>query len=174
MSQHLTISEIGEEEDLLVLVPKDTSPTSCLQIHCIRGDAYVDIIVSEYECLFGHRKSQLLYDMRPVNHDDIIELIQDDLCDIPSALKYIHSDSPHLRFSECSALTYAYTAHYLKINKLCSQIARDASCVLEKALRDPCGSNECMTVWDAIAILNLLGDPTHLLDKLNLSDWYSR
>jgi hypothetical protein len=170
---NLSLASISEEEDLLLLVPKDTAPASCLQIHCRRGNIYVDVIVSEYECLYGHRKSNLLLELSLKNPEDVIELEEEDLCDIPMALQYIHSESPALSFTKCSALTYAHTGRVLKMERLCQQVVNEASAVLKVHLYDAGSTVHDMriTVWDTIAILNLLGDPHKLLPQISFTKW---
>ena len=134
--------------------------------------------MSEYECLYGHRKSLLLLEKLPNTRGDLIEINEGKFCDISMALKYIHSDTSVLCFSECSALTYAHTGHFMKMDRLCKQVISQASEALSMYIKDPVGAisntDLPMTVWDAIAILHLFDDPDNILGNINFTDWYQR
>lgn len=178
-----------EKSSVLWLVPKETNKSQCLHIILIKKTKeIIEIIVSEYQCIYGHRMSNLLLQMYKTYNNNInnntnkmkeniitLELIEDEEYDIIPTLYYIHSESLNVIFSECSALTLAKTAHFLQINHLCLYIIEEASLTLSYSLNL---SHEIgmlrISIWDAIAILHLLGDTHNLLTHVRLNEWYER
>ena len=119
------------------------------------------------------------------------------------ALQFIHADAPILDLEQCSALSYAQTAHFLDIKRLQHEVIICASNVIhgmsnqeddaigkknesKPCLQDnegnkpskennPCDAADgCISPWDAIAVLTLLGDPQQALPLVNLRQWYKR
>jgi hypothetical protein len=89
--------------------------------------------IIDYECLHGHRASQLMADMvsgaDTYYHVDIEEPPQ---CDVLAALHFMHSDQPHLDLQQCSALCYAHTAHFLHMDRLAQEVITCASLVIRR------------------------------------------
>jgi hypothetical protein len=207
---HITL-----KSSALWLVPQNTKPSQCLHLSLTTKDPVtssppspstmspspppsphkgnsrdeiIEIVASEYQCLYGHRCSHLLielYQKMNQDHDQqqsqsqsqqtCLSLVEDGQMNILQALLYIHSDSPEKILSDCSPLILGRTASYLQIHHLCRLIADEASLTLafylDRALEP--GALQ-MTVWDAIALLHLLGDHEDLLPLVQLSHWCHR
>ena len=164
----------------LWFVPKETNKSQCLNILLIKKTKEtVELVVSEYQCIFGHRMSRLLLQMFQSHHKTqenlILELVEEDDIDIIPALFYIHSESLDTIFSDCPALILAKTAHFLQIDHLCHYIIQEASITLSYTLNlsQDIGMLR-ISVWDAITILHLLEDTYHLLNHINLQQWCER
>jgi hypothetical protein len=170
---------MSEQRHTLWLVPQGTKRTQCLSLLITTNtNETIEIIASEYQCLYGHRCSHLLIEMSKRCGDDCnesISLVEDDQINILQALMYIHSDTPEIVIAEYSPLILGQTAHYLKISHLCRYIASEASQTLSYALDLAFEPGILrMSVWDAIALLHLLGDTTNLLPSVQLSQWCQR
>jgi hypothetical protein len=168
-----------DHQNTLWLVPQGTKRTQCLSLQITtKSHTMIQIIASEYQCLYGHRCSNLLIEMSQRcedNSNESIVLLEDDQVDILQALRYIHSDTPEIIISECSPLILGQTAHYLKISHLCRYIADEASHTLSYALDLAFEPGLLrMSVWDAISLLHLLGDTSNLLPFVQLSQWCER
>lgn len=162
-----------------------TSPSSSAHPRENKEEDTIEIIASEYQCLYGHRCSHLLIELyhkmsqEQQQHQQqqatSLTLVEDDEINILQALLYIHSDSPEKILSDCSPLIIGRTASYLQIQHLCQLIAKEASRTLayylDRALEP--GALQ-MSVWDAIALLHLLGDQEDLLSLVHLSHWCHR
>jgi hypothetical protein len=199
----------SHKTNVLWLVPQNTKPSQCLHLslrtkgsssstlsspsssmspsppssphhHNSEGEM-MEIIASEYQCLYGHRCSHLLIELyQKMNQEQqsqqtCLTLVEDDETNILQALLYIHSDSPEKILSDCSPLILGRTASYLQIHHLSQLIATEASrnlaYHLDRALEP--GLLQ-MSVWDSIALLHLLGDQEDLLSLVQLSHWCHR
>lgn len=189
-----------EDSSIIWLVPKDINKSQCLNIILNKkNNKVIEVIASEYQCIFGHRRSYLLYQLyqssllsynshnnennshnnnnNMINKQENItlELTEDEELDILPTLYYIHSELIDNIFIESSVLTLAKTAHFLQINHLCQYIIEEVSITLSYLLElsQDIGMLR-ISVWDAISILHLLGDNHNLLSYINLKEWCER
>lgn len=182
-NQKKSITISMENHSIVWLIPEETNKSQCLHILLLKKTKeVVEVIVSEYQCIFGHRMSRLLLQLYQSSQrreggeeNCILELVEDNEVDILPALFYIHSESLKNVFSDCSALTLAKTAHYLQMDHLSRYIIEEASITLSYSLNLSQENGLLrISIWDAIAILHLLGDVHNLLSYINTQYWCER
>lgn len=110
----------------------------------------------------------------------LIDIKEEQSQDMVAALKYMHSDSPDVRFDEHSVLKLARTADYMQITQLRQRILSLATDLLSRVDEDSLvkicnikqGGHQ-FTVWDAVAILHMLGDPNKAF-PVDMNSWCIR
>jgi hypothetical protein len=171
------------EDEILWIVPLETRKNQCIHIVLRSKNEEFNVIGSEYQCLYGHRRSELMSELvlagdGKTNGPTVIHIEEKLTCDVLPALLFMHSDSLEIDFTQCSALTYAQTAHFLKVSLLSESIVEEASKTLLKAIDDPRYglqvANPPMSVWDAVSILHLLGDTHQILPLMKIEMWCER
>ena len=169
MTDFLVPSEIvvSSSREIAWFVPIDADDSQCLHINVRMPEREIVMLVSRYECLSGHRHSNLLQELvsREDEHAELELDVHDIDCDMVATFKYMHSDQSTLDFDVCSALLYAKTAKFMRIPKLIEIMTNLAEERLRKAMDS--NNSSFMTLWDAVAILYLFDDPHKLLSSLD-------
>lgn len=113
------------------LVPIDTEIDLCIEINVSKSDSTTcNYICSKFNILYGIRQSNLLRELLVVSDDPhpklhLIEVAP--ICDIKSALKYIHQDSSTISYGRCKPSTYGHTASYLGNEYMMNRLIADAT-----------------------------------------------
>ena len=110
------------------------------------------IITSEYECLYGPNKSQLLIEMRNLCDDNYstLSITSPPNCSLLHALRFMHTHA--IDNQACDLLVWARNAQYLMVDSLIDKLK---SMAIERF-----NAKTTMNLWHACAIVSLFVEPS--------------